>query len=164
MQATDICRRDVHTYSQFNFYRSAEGQSWEDHVPRIYAHTDESLITLLLTSPGEPRERSASGALDISVVAQLRYLGQDISSACLHNCHSAASLVLICFSYVSMVLPTCYVQPYLHPPRIPHVSIKHRQLTALLCIDSHVQTYARHFEACTLGMLNASLYTAHLLE
>jgi hypothetical protein len=34
-------------------YPSLEGETWKDGINRITAHTDESLMTLLFTSPGD---------------------------------------------------------------------------------------------------------------
>ena len=52
MQAVDISSRANGSPSSFNFYNSTKGRSIDPRTLRILAHTDESLITLLHTSPG----------------------------------------------------------------------------------------------------------------
>ena len=42
-----------YTFTQCHKYESLEGRSWDPDTPRIFAHTDESIITLLHTGPGE---------------------------------------------------------------------------------------------------------------
>lgn len=60
-KAIDISSTENCTTAQFNFYPSAQGQSWRETTPRIFPHTDESLITLLHTSPGSVGLELAAG-------------------------------------------------------------------------------------------------------
>ena len=51
-QASDV--RDSDNYSVFvvNYYPKTEGITWKPDTNRITPHTDETLVTLLFTSPG----------------------------------------------------------------------------------------------------------------
>ena len=52
VQASDV--RDPDNYSVFvvNYYPKTEGITWKPDTNRITPHTDETLVTLLFTSPG----------------------------------------------------------------------------------------------------------------
>ena len=56
-QASDV--RDSDNYSVFvvNYYPKTEGITWKPDTNRITPHTDETLDTLLFTSPGALRSR-----------------------------------------------------------------------------------------------------------
>ena len=54
LQTIDVGTADNRTFLQYHKYPSVEGMRWKSGTNRITAHTDESLITLLYTSPSEP--------------------------------------------------------------------------------------------------------------
>ena len=56
-QASDV--RDSDNYSVFvvNYYPKTEGITWKPDTNRITPHTDETLVTLLFTSPGALHSR-----------------------------------------------------------------------------------------------------------
>ena len=53
MQMMDVTSSDNVTSAQYNKHPGVNGQDWTQATPRTPAHTDESMITLLVTSPGE---------------------------------------------------------------------------------------------------------------
>ena len=77
-QASDV--RDSDNYSVFvvNYYPKTEGITWKPDTNRITPHTDETLVTLLFTSPGAC---TASSLLLPAPVAPTHMPGQAFSSA-----------------------------------------------------------------------------------
>ena len=63
--------KDSDNYSVFvvNYYPKTAGTEWKADTNRISPHTDETLVTLLFTSPGEwrsePAHSSLRGSLEI---------------------------------------------------------------------------------------------------
>ena len=60
VQVTDLNTTENNSFLQYHKYPSLEGtdrEDWKEGVNRITAHTDESLMTLLLTSPGAHTRR-----------------------------------------------------------------------------------------------------------
>ena len=52
-QVADVKDKTNKTQFTVNYYPATEGRSFKPGTCRTVPHTDESLITLLLTSPGE---------------------------------------------------------------------------------------------------------------
>ncbi|KAK9806096.1 hypothetical protein WJX72_001194 [[Myrmecia] bisecta] len=61
LEKTNVKDPDNHTFLQYHKYPSTDGLSWKEGTNRITAHTDESLITLLFTSPNSTGLELAAG-------------------------------------------------------------------------------------------------------
>ena len=51
MQTINAKDPDNHTIMQYHKYHGTQGVQWKEGINRVTAHTDESLMTLLLNSP-----------------------------------------------------------------------------------------------------------------